>query len=140
MVQKVNPADFGGGQTRPLLTVEVLGGADVAVLRPFSLYVGPTTDGRSSICLHVLVDGEEYGWWLNKRGITNVVEKLGDDADKWPGHDIPAVKVRNPNPKGGFVVKYEPAPADDWDDYVAEHAKRVRRASAKPAGRKRARR
>ncbi|MEE8177714.1 MAG: hypothetical protein V3T65_06945 [Acidobacteriota bacterium] len=124
---RVNPDDYGGGERQPKLTPEVVG-TDRAVLTVMEAHTGITTgDGRKAAFLSFR-EFPDHVLWLNKSGITRLVEQLGENDEDWLGQLVPLVKVRNPNPQtGGYVVKYEPAIKEEWDETLQESGRRRRR-------------
>jgi len=117
---KVNPSEYGSSEHRLKLTPEVLGSPETVVLTIKEATTGiETGDGRKAAFL-VFEEYPEYAYWLNKKGILALVERLGGDDFDWPRHRVPLRLVQTSNPTtGSSVVTFHVAPAWDWDELLA---------------------
>ena len=111
----VDPGSYGSPKG-PTLTVEVLKGADIAVLTVRETNMGIVTSIGKSAMLKFR-EFPEYAFWLNKKSVQNLCDALGTDDNDWVGQRVALVKVRNTNPRDGSIVtKYEVAPANEWQE------------------------
>lgn len=64
----------------------------------------PNGDERKQLCL--ILDGYEPVFGLNVTNLNAMIEKMGDDTDKWIGKTIVLRHAMAPNPqKGGHETK-----------------------------------
>ena len=117
----VNTNDYGSGEQREKLTPEVLGSPEMAVLTIQEARTGiETGDGRKAALL-VFEEYPDHAYWLNKTGISTLVERLGEDDIDWIGQKVPLTRVHASNPTtGGSVVTFHVAPLPEWEKLLAE--------------------
>ena len=113
----VDPNEYGSGEQRAKLTPEVLGSPETVVLTVQEARTGiETGDGRRAALL-VFEEHPDYAYWLNKTGISTLVERLGGDDDDWIGRHVPLIRVHASNPTtGGSVETFHVAPLTEWDE------------------------
>ena len=121
---KVDPNEYGSGEQRAKLTPEVLGSPETVVLTVQEARTGiETGDGRRAALL-VFEEHPDYAYWLNKTGISTLVERLGGDDDDWIGRQVPLIRVHASNPTtGGSVETFHVAPITEWDELQTENGK-----------------
>lgn len=129
----------GGGERKPALGTEQLGGASHAVLTVADARVNIRIGDRMQSLLE-FEEFPEFAYWLNKTGVDNLCEALGDESDEWIGQRVPLELVTTNNPQTGRTVKkyWVPSP-DAWEEIFDEYDSR-RKPKAKPKakrGRKR---
>ena len=119
---KVDPNEYGSGEQRAKLTPEVLGSPETAVLTVQEARTGiETVDGRRAALL-VFEEQPDHVYWLNKTGISTLVERLGGDDSDWIGRQVPLIRVQASNPStGGSVVTFHVAPLTEWDELLVEN-------------------
>ena len=117
----VNLSEYGSGEYRPKLTPEVLGSPERAVLTILEARTGiETGDGRKAALL-VFEEYPDHAYWLNKTGISTLVEQIGGDDSDWIGQRVPLIRVHTSNPTtGNPVVTFHVAPLAEWDELPAE--------------------
>lgn len=113
----VDPNEYGSDEQRAKLTPEVLGSPETVVLTVQEARTGiETSDGRRAAFL-VFEEHPDHAYWLNKTGISTLVERLGGDDDDWIGRQVPLVRVHASNPTtGGSVETFHVAPLTEWDE------------------------
>lgn len=118
---RVNPNEYGGGEQREKLTPEVLGSPERAILTIQESRTGiETADGRKAAYL-VFEEYPGHAYWLNRTGISTLVERLGGDDNDWLGHPVPLIRVHTSNPTtGDSVVAFHVAPPRDWVELLVE--------------------
>jgi len=121
---RVDPKDYGSGDQREKLTPEVLGSPERAVLAIQEARTGiETVDGRTAAYL-VFEEYPDHAYWLNKTGISTLVERLGGDDSDWIGQRVPLLRMNTSNPAtGSSVVAFRVAPLREWDELLAENGK-----------------
>ena len=118
---KVNPNEYGSSEHRPKLTPQVLGSPATTVLTVQEVRTQiETADGRKAAYL-VFDEYPEHAYWLNRTGISALVERLGGDDSDWIRQRVPLVRVEALNPTtGASVVTFHVAPLVEWGDLLAE--------------------
>lgn len=120
----VDPNEYGSGEQRAKLTPEVLGNPETVVLTVQEARTGIETGVGRKAALLVFQEHPEHIYWLNKTGISTLVERLGGDDNDWIGRQVPLRRVHASNPTtGGSVVTFHVAPLTEWDELLAENGK-----------------
>ena len=117
---KVNPNEYGSGEHREKLTPQVMGSPETIVLTVQEARTGiETVDGRKAALL-VFDEFPDHAYWLNKTGISTLVERLGGDDNDWVGQRVPLIRVEASNPTTGVsVVTFHVATLIEWDELLA---------------------
>lgn len=122
----INPREFGGGG--PKLTPEMIKG-DVTVLSIKEVAVVPVDrDGHEAKALVIhFAEFPDHAYWPNGKGVSILVEQLGDDEEAWTGKKIPLEKAKtmNPSTKSRVEVLWI-CPAKEWSAYLAKAKARRR--------------
>ena len=80
---------------------------------------------RTSIVLS-FKETEDKVMWPNPSEIGVLIDKLGDDTDKWVGKQVPVEKVTRKF-KGRSYPKIGIVEADEWDGYLGKKGKSGKR-------------
>ena len=114
---KVDLNEYGSSEQRPKLTPQLLGSPATAVLTVQEARTGIETSGGRKAALLVFEEYPDHAYWLNKTGISTLVERLGSDDSEWVGQRVPLVRVHASNPTTGESVEtYHVAPLVEWDE------------------------
>lgn len=127
---KVNRDKHGAaGSMKPKLKPKDTGGAQVVVVtcREPALREGEYGEQYS----FSMDEYPERMFYLNKHGVDNVCEALGDDTDQWEGEKVPLVLVvtNNPSEGGKQVEVYQVADPEKWEGLFKSYKVAARRAS-----------
>lgn len=137
---KVDREGHGGGERKPALSAETLGGAAHAVLTVADARVNIQVEHGLASLLE-FSEFPEYSFWLNVTSINRLCEKLGDDSEDWIDERIPLELTTTNNPRTGRSVKrYWVADAETWDEILAEYDGRRKKATRGAQGKKKAKR
>lgn len=133
----IDPKDYG----REPVKISDIGDAEVAVLTVTNVeQTESNMDGESRPRL--FLESREFPekvYYVNVTGIRVLVGKLGNDEARWVGCRVPLVRAMAPNPRN--KNKLQPAlhiaPAEKWDELLAEYDGVLgNRETAKTAGRR----
>lgn len=118
------------GSSRPKITQDDIEDGDVGIftIAEFDDQEVDDPETESGKRMAAFLTFEETGdkrLWLNKTQIDTLIERLGDDADKWAGQRIPLEKVTTTF-KGQKYAKVAVCPAAEWDDYLKPARNRKR--------------
>lgn len=135
---KVDPGAFG--KARPKIEPDDLED-DVAVLTIAAYDQVEVDDPESPTgkrltgCLTFQESGDKV-IWLNKTQADALVERLGDDSDKWIGKQVPVEKTVTKFRGKDFPKVVIVGDPSKWDGYLNGGSARASRAPAKKAGSK----
>jgi hypothetical protein len=143
-------------KARPKITQEDLADGDFTVVTIVKFDEAPGTDDAGQKRLTPFILTEEFGdkvLWLNRTQVRHLVDRLGDESDRWVGKRVPIVKHTATFGTDSFKKVVVPD-TEEWDDLLAmassesgEAVKKPRRmaaptakskAKAKPAIKRRA--
>lgn len=120
MARKIKSDAYGS--SRPKVTQDDIEDGDVAIFTivEFDDQEVDDAEAESGKRMAAFLTFEETGdkrLWLNKTQIDTLIEKLGDDVEKWAGQRVPLEKVETTF-RGQKYQKVAVCPADEWDEYL----------------------
>lgn len=131
---KVNAEKFS--KRRPKVEVDDLQGGNFIVAH-ITAYeeVAVDQDGEKKLvpCLRFQEFGDK-NLWLNKTQVQYLVDRLGDESDRWMGKPVPLVKA-TVNYGDERHIKVMVATPEEWDDLLT--AAKSSQGSAARGGKKR---
>ncbi len=123
---RISADDFGS--STPKLTPDDLE-ADVAILTVADFETVDVDDdnaegGKRKSATLTFEETEDRVLWLNKGMIEALIERLGDNTDKWKGQKVPVEKY-TARFRGKSYPKVRVMMAEEWDDVLAPKARRT---------------
>lgn len=117
------------GTMKPKLKPKDTGGAQVVVVtaREVALREG---EWGEQYCF-AMDEYPERFFYLNKHGVDNMCDALGEDTAEWEGEKVPLILVvtQNPSEGGKQVEVYQVADPDKWQSLLKGAEKAARRAT-----------
>lgn len=117
-MSKVNPDKYGNA--KPKITQDDLADGDFAVVTIAGFGEQTFEDGKEKKLTPYLLT-EEFGdkvLWLNRTQTRTLIDRLGDDSDKWTGKRVPIVKHTASFGTSTFKKVIVPD-VEEWDDLLA---------------------
>lgn len=132
---RINADDFGS--STPKITPDDLE-QDVAILTVAAFETVDVEDdnaegGKRKTATLTFEETEDRVLWLNKGMVEALVERLGDDPDKWVGKRVPVEKY-NARFRGKTYPKVRVMMAEEWDGVLSP--KSSRKSGDKPRGKR----
>lgn len=136
MANKVDLDKYGS--KRPKLTPEDLeGDAAVLTVAGFEQFMVKDDVGERPTAILVFEETGDKALFLNKTMLSALVERLGNDGDKYIGEKVP-IEARKVTYQGKTTTKLYVMAAEEWD-HAFEEAGLIKR-SKKPKGVKKSKR
>ena len=107
-------------QPRAKLSPESLGGLARVVIRVHSAGSFTKPSGQNETALTYWLSSQEppdHIMFLTRGDLGQLVEKLGDETDTWPGQRV-VLELVNRTYQGRPYEKYAVAPAEEWNDVL----------------------
>lgn len=125
-------------ERKPSLTIDTLGGVEVAVLTVARVNADIVMGGKPRGFIEFR-EVPTHVWWFGIEDMRVLSVHLGRDTDAWIDKRVPLMKTRVLNPKTEeFVVKYRCAPTSrQWKQAIEEHDARLAQSSMLPEERQR---
>lgn len=125
-------------EQRPSLKPTDLGGAQHAVLTIDEVeetnIPGPENNGAGRDAIRIVfAEFPDHNWWPNPSSLRTILNRLGDDTDKWMQERVPlhTVTSQNPRQRGTTVQNLWVVPMEEWDAQIEAYDKERAEAESK---------